>query len=179
MTALAGRWPYALVALAVVVSDQATKVLVDRFMELHESRPLVEGLVHLTYVRNHGAAFGILSDARLPFQAELFVAVSLAALLAIGLYAWRLPASSRLPQGALALIMGGALGNLIDRTRLGYVIDFVDVFWGPHHWPAFNVADSCISVGVALLILDIVRAPGTDPAQGAGMAEASAAGRTD
>ena len=179
MATLAGRRPYTLIALAVVVLDQATKVLVDGFMELHESRPVVEGLVHLTYVRNRGAAFGILAEAGLPFQSELFVAVSLAALLAIGLYAWRLPASSRLPQWALALIMGGALGNLIDRTRLGYVIDFVDVFWGPHHWPAFNVADSCISVGVALLILDIVRAPGADPAEGAGMAEASAAGRTD
>jgi len=179
MSAMAGRRPYVLLVLAVVVLDQVTKVLVDRFLELHESRPVMDGLIHLTYVRNRGAAFGILSEAGLPYQSGLFALVSLAALLAIGLYAWRIPASSRLPQGALALIMGGALGNLVDRTRLGYVIDFVDVFWGPHHWPAFNVADSCISVGVALLILDIVRAPGADRAEGAGMAEASAAGRTD
>ncbi len=71
----------------------------------------------------------------------------------------RLPARSRLPQTALALIMGGALGNLLDRARLGYVIDFVDAYWGVHHWPAFNAADSAISIGVVLLVIDILRQP--------------------
>jgi signal peptidase II len=85
--------------------------------------------------------------------------VSLLALGAIALYALRLPSTDRLSQTALSLVMGGALGNLIDRARLGSVIDFVDVFWGPHHWPAFNVADSAISVGVVLLVLDMLRAP--------------------
>jgi signal peptidase II len=74
-------------------------------------------------------------------------------------YFVKLPDRSRLARMALALVMGGALGNLIDRARLGSVIDFVDVFWGPHHWPAFNVADSAISVGVVLLVLDMLRAP--------------------
>jgi len=154
-----GRTVYVAIATLVVVLDQITKVLVDRFMSLHESRIIVDGFLRLTYVRNRGAAFGILSDADLPYQSLLFAVVSLAALGAIAAYAWRLPARSRLPQTALALIMGGALGNLMDRARLGHVIDFVDAYWGAHHWPAFNVADSAISVGVVLLVLDILRQP--------------------
>jgi signal peptidase II len=109
----------------------------------------------------------VLSDAELPYQSVLFSLISLAALAGIAAYAWRLPAASRLPQTALALIMGGAVGNLLDRARLGHVVDFVDVFWGPHHWPAFNVADSAITVGVGLLILDMVLSPGADEAVGA------------
>ena len=154
-----GRGLYLWIAAAVVTLDQITKVLVDRFMSLHESWTVVEGLARLTYVRNRGAAFGVLSDADLPYQSVLFSAVSLAALLAIAAYAWRLPTHTMLPQTALALVMGGALGNLLDRARLGYVIDFVDVYWGRYHWPAFNVADASISVGVCLLIVDILRSP--------------------
>jgi signal peptidase II len=153
------RTIYVAIAALVVVLDQLTKMLVDHFMNLHESRLLVDGLLRLTYVQNRGAAFGILSEADLPYQSLLFAVVSLAALGAIAAYAWRLPARSRLPQTALALIMGGALGNLLDRARLGYVIDFVDAYWGVHHWPAFNVADSAISIGVVLLVVDILRQP--------------------
>jgi signal peptidase II len=157
----ARRRSYVLLLLAVVGLDQITKWLVDRVMDLHQSRVLVEGLVSLTYVQNRGAAFGVLSDAELPHQSILFSLVSIAALCGIAAYAWRLPAASRLPQTALALIMGGALGNLLDRARLGHVVDFVDVFWNAHHWPAFNVADSAITVGVCLLILDMVLSPET------------------
>jgi signal peptidase II len=158
-TARSDRTIYVVIAALVVVFDQLTKMLVDHFMNLHESRLLVDGLLRLTYVQNRGAAFGILSEADLPYQSLLFAVVSLAALGAIAAYAWRLPARSRLPQTALALIMGGALGNLLDRARLGYVIDFVDAYWGVHHWPAFNVADSAISIGVVLLVVDILRQP--------------------
>lgn len=171
------RGPYVWILAAVVVLDQATKLLVDRLLALHESRQVVDGFLRLTYVRNRGAAFGILSDAELPYQSVLFSLLSLAALTAIALYAWRLPAQSRLPKTALALIMGGAVGNLVDRMRLGYVIDFVDAYVGPHHWPAFNVADSAISIGVALLIVDMLwhphpqavdeRPPGDRPEPGA------------
>jgi signal peptidase II len=153
------RTVYVVISALVVVLDQFTKMLVDRYMSLHESWLVVDGVLRLTYVQNRGAAFGILSDADLPYQSLLFAVVSLAALGAIAAYAWRLPARSRLPQTALALIMGGALGNLIDRARLGYVIDFVDAYWGQHHWPAFNVADSAISIGVVLLVIDILRQP--------------------
>jgi signal peptidase II len=157
-----GRSPYLWIVGAVVLLDQVTKALVDEFMMLHESRSIVEGLVRLTYVQNRGAAFGILSEAGLPYQSLLFSVVSLLALLAIALYAWRMPVQSRLPQTALALVMGGAIGNLFDRARLGYVIDYVDMYWGAYHWPAFNVADSAITVGVALLVLDILRNPEMD-----------------
>jgi signal peptidase II len=156
---------YLWVAAAIVGLDQVAKALVDRYLELHESHTIVEGLARLTYVQNRGAAFGILSDADLPYQSVLFSVVSILALGAIAVYAWRLPAASRLPQAALALIMGGAVGNLLDRMRLGYVIDYVDVYWGRHHWPAFNVADSAISIGVALLVLDILRSPHPDSAK--------------
>jgi signal peptidase II len=148
-----------LIVAAVVALDQVTKTLVDRLLELHESRTIVPGVVSLTYVRNRGAAFGIFSDADVPYQAALFSVISLLALLAIAVYALRLPSRDRLPQTALALVMGGALGNLIDRSLHGYVIDFVDVYYRHHHWPAFNVADSCISIGVCLLLLDIMRSP--------------------
>ncbi len=154
---------YLWIAGAIVALDQAAKALVDRYMELHESHTIVEGLARLTYVQNRGAAFGILSDADLPYQSILFSLISVLALGAIAVYAWKLPVTSRLPQLALALIMGGAVGNLLDRMRLGYVIDYVDVYWGRHHWPAFNVADSAISVGVALLVIDILRNPQEEP----------------
>ena len=157
------RGAYLWIMAAVTILDQLTKALVDRFMALHESHVLVDGLLRLTYVRNRGAAFGILSDAELPYQSLLFSAMSLAALAAIAIYAWRLPARSRLPRAALALIMGGAVGNLLDRLRLRYVIDFVDAHWGLHHWPAFNVADSAITVGVVLLVVDMLRHPHAAP----------------
>ena len=155
---------YLWIAGAIVALDQVAKALVDRYMDLHESHSIVEGLARLTYVQNRGAAFGILSDADLPYQSVLFSAISIIALGAIAVYAWKLPITNRLPQAALALIMGGAVGNLLDRMRLGYVIDYVDVYWGRHHWPAFNVADSAISIGVALLVLDILRNPQPDAA---------------
>jgi signal peptidase II len=178
VSARRGREFYLAVALMVTVLDQVVKALVDRWMSLHESRVLLDGFLHLTYVRNRGAAFGILSDAELPYQSVLFSLVSALALLAIAVYAWRLPASSRLPRLALALVIGGAVGNLIDRARLGYVIDFVDVFWGTYHWPAFNVADSAISVGVVLLVFDILRHPHGEPAPEAGL-NAASTGRSD
>jgi len=159
MNGLVRRLGYLTVILMVLVVDQATKWLVARSLDLHEYRPLVDGLLSLSHVRNRGAAFGILSDADLPYQAILFAGLSLAALLAIAVYAWRLPATAQLPQLALALILGGALGNLIDRLRLGYVVDFVHVYWREHQWPDFNAADSAITIGVTLLVLDILRSP--------------------
>jgi len=154
----ARRRPYLLLLLAVVGLDQLAKWLVDRVMDLHDSRVLVEGLLSLTYVQNRGAAFGVFSDAELPHQSMLFSLVSIAALC------------------ALALIMGGALGNLLDRARLGHVVDFVDVFWNAHHWPAFNVADSAITVGVGLLILDMVLSPEPGPTVAAGVGAPPLAG---
>jgi signal peptidase II len=156
---LAARRSYLFLTLGVIALDQFTKRLVARSIELHDSREIVSGLASLTHVRNRGAAFGFLSNADFPHQSILFSLLSVVALAAIAAYAFRLPATQRWPQIALALIMGGAVGNLIDRMAYGFVIDFVDVYWRNHHWPAFNVADSCISVGVAMLILDLLRSP--------------------
>jgi phosphatidylglycerol:prolipoprotein diacylglycerol transferase len=152
--------PHLLLMAAIVLLDQGTKALVVRSLPLHGYVPLVDGLLSLSHVRNRGAAFGILSDWDLPYQTLLLSALSLGALLAIAYYFVRLPAAARLPRVALALVLGGAVGNLLDRLRLGYVVDFVHVYWRDHQWPDFNVADSAITVGVTLLVLDILRSPG-------------------
>lgn len=156
--------PSALLIAAVVVLDQLTKWLVVRSIGLHDSVPIVDGLLSLSHVRNRGAAFGVLSDWDLPYQSWLLALLSVAALAAIAAYFWKLPAAARLPRVALALVLGGAVGNLIDRARLGYVVDFVHVYWREHQWPDFNVADSAITIGVTLLVLDILRSPGREPA---------------
>jgi signal peptidase II len=178
--ALRLRLGYGLVAGAVVIVDQITKRLVDRFMTLLESRELLPGLLQLTPVHNRGAAFGFLSNVEFAGQAGLLALVSLVALAVILLYAlWLSPARLR-PQIALALVLGGAVGNLIDRLTLGYVIDFVDVFWRTHHWPMFNAADSAISIGVALLVLDMLREPSPASQEGQGReAETESAGRME
>jgi len=172
--------PYLLLIAAVVVFDQLTKALVVRQIGLHDYVPLVDGLVSLSHVRNHGAAFGLLSDWNLPYQSLLLSVLSLAALGAIATYFLRLPAAARLPRMALALVLGGAVGNVIDRLRLGYVVDFVHVYWREYQWPDFNAADSAITIGVALLVIDILSSPETEP-QGAaaGIDSVSPAGRTD
>jgi signal peptidase II len=173
--------PYLLVMAATVLLDQGTKAIVVRSLDLHQYVPLVDGLMSLSHVRNRGAAFGLLSDWEVPYQSALLAVLSLAALLAIAFYFMRLPAPARLPRLALALVLGGAIGNLIDRVRLGYVVDFVHVYWRQHQWPDFNVADSAITVGVTLLVLDVLRSPGPGPAEGEARIDAAAptAGRID
>jgi len=145
----------ALVSVVILVADQATKLYVDSHFRLHESVTVLENFFHFTYVRNKGAAFGIFADSavRVPF----FISVSLLAAVGILWYLRKLRDDQRLVHFSLALIFAGAVGNLIDRVRFGEVIDFIDVHWHQHHWPAFNVADSAISVGVALLLLDLWR----------------------
>lgn len=164
----------AVVIVAVVVLDQVTKALLQRSLDLHEYRPVIDGLLSISHVRNRGAAFGFLSDAGLPYQGVVLSIVSLLALIAIGVYAWRLPASARLPRIALAFVLGGALGNLIDRVRFGYVVDFIHVYWNQHAWPDFNLADSAITTGVCLLVLDMLRSERRTGAQ-----PEPATGRTD
>ena len=173
--------PYLLLMAVIVVLDQATKAIVVRSLDLHEYIPLVDGLLSLSHVRNRGAAFGFLSDWDVPYQSALLAVLSLAALLAIAFYFMRLPAAARLPRISLALVLGGALGNLLDRVRLGYVVDFVHVYWRQYQWPDFNVADSAITVGVTLLVLDVLRSPGPGPAGGEARIDTAAptAGRID
>jgi signal peptidase II len=148
------EWP--LIAL-VVVADQLTKLWVVLELGLHESVPVVRGLLDLTHVRNTGAAFGFLNTADFAGKPIVIAVVALGALVGVSLYASQLPPTHWLARLGLALILGGAAGNLIDRLRQGYVVDFVDAYWGDWHFWAFNVADAAISVGVAIIILDLLR----------------------
>ncbi len=145
----------ALTAPVILISDQLTKLYIDRTMKLYESIPVVDGLFSITYLRNKGAAFSFLSDAswRLPF----FLLATAIAVVAILVAFNKLRDDQRFAAVSLTFILSGAVGNLIDRVRMGEVIDFLDVYWRSHHWPAFNVADSAICVGVAMLALDLFR----------------------
>ena len=144
-----------LIAGAGVLLDQLSKHYIDSTFELYQSVTVLENFFHITYIRNRGAAFGIFSDnaLRLPF----FITVSLIAIVAIVWYLRQIRTDQVLSQLALGLILSGAIGNLIDRVRFGEVIDFIDVHWYSYHWPAFNVADSAICVGVGLLLLETWR----------------------
>lgn len=135
----------------VIVFDQLTKLWVVNNFRLYESVPLIENFFAFTYVRNKGAAFGILSDTawRIPF----FIGIGLLAIVIILVFYHKTELNHRFTRYGLALILPGAVGNLIDRIRMGEVIDFLDVHWYQYHWPAFNVADSAITVGVGCLLL--------------------------
>ena len=141
------------VSALVLLLDQATKLYIDRSMPLHSSITVVRQFFNITYLRNKGAAFGILADSsfRLPF----FIMVSAVAVCVIVVVIGRLREDQKLAAISLSLIFSGALGNLVDRVRLGEVIDFLYFHWYEHYWPAFNVADSAICVGVFLLGIDM------------------------
>ncbi len=125
-------------------------------MPLHGEVPVVPGLVNLTHVLNTGAAFGFLNTADFPFKTLVIAVIATVALILVGLYAATLARQQIVARIALALIIGGAAGNLIDRLLVGSVVDFVDVYWRNWHFWAFNVADSAITVGVAIMILDML-----------------------
>jgi signal peptidase II len=153
------KWQlFASVVLCVLVLDQATKLYVHTTFALHESRPVIDNLFAWTYVRNSGAAFGILARQNPDFLRLFFPVVTTIALVGLLIYFVRVPQQYTLTLWGLCLIMAGALGNAIDRFWLGQVIDFIDVHWYTYHWPAFNVADSSICIGVGLLLLDSFRA---------------------
>jgi len=147
----------ALITPLIVFLDQLTKIMViDRF-RLGETIPIVLGYFNFTYIRNTGAAFGILSQADPSFRIPFFVIIPVVALLVIGYIFKRIEDRDFKLSCSLSLVIGGAVGNLIDRLRLGYVIDFLDFHWSyQYHFPAFNIADSAICVGVAVLVLDLV-----------------------
>ena len=140
---------------AVIALDQATKFLVTRFFELYE-RVEVLPILDFTLLHNTGAAFSMLANAS-GWQRPFFVVLGLAVSLMLVVWIWRSPRGDKLLPVALALILGGALGNVIDRVRLGYVVDFIHVHWGAAYFPAFNIADSAITIGAALLIIDAFR----------------------
>ena len=140
------------VSVLSLLLDQASKLAVDGSMQLFESIPLLP-YFNLTYVHNTGAAFSFLSDAG-GWQRWLFAGLAVVMSSIIGLWLARLKQHETLMAVALALVLGGAIGNLIDRVAYGYVIDFLDVYYQDWHWPAFNIADSAICVGVFLMLLE-------------------------
>lgn len=142
-----------LIILAVIGLDQTTKFWVMHHFVLHESRAVIPDLFNLTYLTNNGAAFSILAGQPALWRQVFFIATASAALVFIWMAQRSFGRRSPLYTLALALIAGGAIGNLIDRIRFGFVIDFLDVYVGSYHWPAFNIADSAITVGVSLFIV--------------------------
>lgn len=155
-TGLAARRLEWMLALAVVVLDQITKAMVRPLLALHESREVIPGFLDLTRVHNTGAAFGMLNNAEFPFKTVVLSLVAAVALGGVAWYAATVPLSDRLARIGIAAVLGGAIGNLIDRAYSGYVLDFVDAYWNNWHFWAFNVADAAISVGVVFMILDIL-----------------------
>lgn len=135
----------------LIAADQATKALVQRSMTLHDSIPIGPS-VNLTYTRNPGAAFSLLADADPTFRGWFFLVVSAVALTLITLFLRRVERGDWWTLSALSLILGGAIGNLIDRIRLGEVVDFIDLYVGRYHWPVFNLADSGITIGMLILL---------------------------
>ena len=148
---------------AILLFDQGTKLLVDHTIPRHRSIPVIEGLLDLTHVRNTGAAFGLLAGQRRALASYLLIAFSLVAIVFVVHLLRRLSDTDTGLILSLTFILAGALGNLVDRVLYGEVIDFVDVYWNSWHWPAFNVADSFITVGAVLCLWFLMRTKGRDP----------------
>jgi signal peptidase II len=153
------RIAYIGLAAAVILLDLWTKALVLARIDLHETIPIIPNFFQLVHVRNTGAAFGIGANASSRLVPLLLNAGAIAVFCVVVVYALRSAVTDRLLQTGLHLILGGAIGNLLDRFRFGYVVDFLDVYVRDKHWPAFNVADSAICIGIALLFLDMRKKP--------------------
>ena len=149
--------PAEIVAIATIVgADQLTKFLVRSTIPLYAKRTVIPRLLDVTHVQNTGAAFGVLNAAEFPYKSAVMIGIAALALVAISLYARQLGSHEKLSRYGLALILGGAFGNLIDRAIAGYVIDFVDVYWGEAHFWAFNVADAAITIGAILVLFEMI-----------------------
>ena len=150
-------WLLTVLAAAVLILDQASKYAVENFTQAGSSRVLIPGVLNLVHTSNPGVAFGLLADSEMPWRAPLLILFSVAV---IGLIAWLLVtdrAGGQLGQCGMALILGGAAGNVLDRIVRHSVTDFIDFYVGSHHWYTFNVADSAIVVGAALVLLELLR----------------------
>ena len=147
----------------IVGLDQATKFVVDQTLPLSVPIPVIDDFFNLTYVRNPGAAFGILAESGEFFRRAFLIGFPLVAVGFIAAMLRRLAEDETWLITALSFVLGGAVGNLIDRIFYGEVIDFLDFYWSIYHWPAFNVADSFISVGVVMIVYSLIDAKGQDP----------------
>jgi len=139
----------------LIVMDQYTKLMVSLHIPLNYSVKVVEDFFNLTHIRNSGVAFGLFASQQSEYKALMFIAISTIAIIAILVIFHQTPKEKKMVQTGLILIFSGAIGNLIDRILHGEVIDFVDFFINRHHFPAFNIADSCITVGVIMMVIDL------------------------
>lgn len=144
-------WP----VLAVILLDQISKLAVLHGLRVHETVPIIEGFFNLVHVRNRGMAFGILNRPDIDFGFYILVAASLGAIVLLSFWLLKLKEKDNFTILALSLILGGAIGNLIDRVRFREVVDFLDFYLGRYHWPAFNVADSAITIGTFLVAITL------------------------
>jgi len=158
------RIHFLILSAVIIVLDVWTKWLVVKRIDLHEAIPVIPDFFQLVHVRNTGAAFGIGANASSKIVPLLLNAGAIVVFCVVVVYALRSAITDRVLQTGLHLILGGAIGNLVDRFRFGYVVDFLDVYVGTHHWPAFNVADSAICIGIGLLFLDMKKRPETETA---------------
>ena len=156
---MSSRFAYLALALGIVLLDQVTKAIVIARIPLYRTIPVIRGFFDLTHLRNSGAAFGLLNSADASIRPFLVLALAVAVFAGVLVWSLRTPPGHHLLQIALALIMGGAIGNLVDRIRFHSVTDFLRFYVDRWEWPSFNVADSAISVGVILLAWDIWRRP--------------------
>ena len=144
------------VSLVVVAADRVTKILLDRATELGWHRSIIPGFLNLVHARNRGVAFSIFADSESPWLRAALIVLALGA---VALFAWMLAtgrARTRAERWGFALVLGGAAGNVLDRILYGSVLDFLDFYLRDWHWPAFNVADACLSIGVALIFWEMI-----------------------
>lgn len=158
------RVHFLLISAAIIILDIWTKHLVLKAIQLHDAIEVIPNFLQIVHVRNTGAAFGLGANASNAIVPILLNVGAIAVFCVVVVYAFRTAVTDRLLQTGLHLILGGAIGNLLDRFRFGYVVDFLDVYVKNHHWPAFNVADSAICIGIALLFFDMRKKPETSAA---------------
>lgn len=145
-----------LIAILVIVLDRMSKWLVAGSINLHDSIPVLPGFFRLTHVQNSGAAFGLFAESSSEWKVGILILFSILALAVVSALLWKNSHSMTTTGVGLALILGGAVGNLWDRLLTGRVVDFLDFYLGSYHWPAFNVADSAIVIGALLLVAEIL-----------------------
>lgn len=150
------HWILWIALTSIFALDQLIKAVVENGIPLYGSIPVIRGFFSITHVRNTGAAFGLFAGDIGPFRTLFFVTITIGAIILIFFVFRRIKGNRALAPLSLAMILAGAMGNLVDRIRWGYVIDFLDFYWREYHWPAFNIADSAITVGVFLLFIENV-----------------------
>lgn len=147
---------FLLISLAVFALDQITKLLINRVVPLHESIPVIKGLFNIVHVRNRGMVFGIMNKPEAGFAFYILVVATIIAVILLFYWFIRLKEDEWHLRFGLSLILGGALGNLLDRLRMGEVIDFMDFFISSYHWPAFNIADASLTAGTIWIAINLV-----------------------